>query len=1103
MKKLKILSVDDGGVCSILTSLLLIRRGSLLAVIIFLFTLHANAFIGNDVIQQERLLKGVVKDEAGQPMPGVSVIIKGTEKGTQTDFDGKYSITVKESDVLVFSSIGYASQEIALTKKILDAATLDVVLQEASEKMGEIVLVGYTKQKKATSTSAVVEVKAEQMGQAIYTEISNGLQGLAPGVWLQQNSSLPGAQSTIRIRGSSSDPLFVIDGFVTTRDEFDALAPDEVDKITVLKDLAATAQYGARASNGVILVTTKSGEDGKISFQYRSSVGTGDRKDSGMGDWTARDEMIYRNNATKNDDARHNVDRAEGTAARNNPMPFTDAEINSDRPTYDMMDYVWKGNMSFNHSISARGSSDNKKIKYYVLGGLRKDDGPFINTKASRLNLRVKLNVELAKGLTMKINSSYNEWNRSRYFWNYADGIGNVTVENVYATINGMPHLYPYYLTKDGNALPPGETSDYPVMYLDGRHAAELLNDGGYRRSKIGQIRNRGALKYEIPFVKGLNTTFSYAYGKINSRAKSMNKFNKFYSLEIRTGKKFEYLPPTTRKQNDNSGDGTESLTNNYSEAYWHLLNYRIDYNRKFLDKHDVGASVIYETSRNESNSIGTRQRRLLSTDVDQIFATSRDASDRTSGGGESDNGRISQVGVVSYSFDDKYSLQYTIRRDGSMKFAPDKRYGIFSSYSAAWNVHKESFMQGLSYLKELKIRASYGEVGNDSGISNFAYQDTYSNGGSFVFANTLASGIRADTPPNKNIRWATTVAWNVGLDFSFLDEKIYGTFDIFSAKDQGLLGARRANVPSTYGASFANENYRENQRDGFEILLGTKGKIAGVEYTISGNMGYAKDKVLVLDENEDYQLPGLQYRSQIGKRSGRHWGYRAKGIVKTQAQADALNQKGHRQFGKRMVPGMLLFEDIRGPIDSQTKQPSRRDGIVDGNDRDVISNDAFPTINFGFNLNFKYKGAYLNARFSGVGPYDKMVRGGGSGGGAFQIGAWPYLSIWKDAYDEKWNPNGIYPGANSWGDASWGNGGSTFWIRNGGFVRLKQLDIGYEVPRKYIEKIMLKGLTISGSATNLFTIHGMNELEGDPEQNDLRGFPIFRNYNVNIVVNF
>ena len=1071
-------------------------RRLLLGVACFLLTVSAHAQTGGS---QEKMLKGTVKDASGQPLPGVSVIIQGTKKGTQTDFDGNYVIKVKNSDTLVFSMVGMQKQTVDITQKILNSSDLlNTVLKEAAEQLEGTVLVGYTQQKKSTATASITQVKAEEMGQAVYTEISNSLQGLAPGVWFNQNSGFPGAQSSIRIRGAGGDPLFLIDGFISQRADFDALSPDEIENITILRDIASTAQYGVRGSNGVVLVTTKSG--GEPRFTYRAGYGFGDRIGRSM-DWGVEDELRYANNMTKYKDARFNIERASGVAERKTP-PLYNAEAQAlakKRGRYDIDDYIWKGSTRKTHNISARGASKNQKIKYFLLGGIRSDDGPYVNTGSNRVNMRSKVNVQLTEDLSVNLNVSYEERNRDRFFWTYdGGGLGNTTLADFYRSTRKLSKIHPLYVDKNGNPLPSGTRSKFPTTDQNSInwHPVELVENGGYRRAKGRGLRTMLNFTYNFPFLKGLKAVFGYDSRFRGVRGKDMIVHNKFYKLVPKPGKALEFEKPGPSNATSHAlGYARERLAHSFNEQYWDFYRFQMTYARNFLGKHDVSASFIYEQNLNNYKYHNTSQEGLLTREVDQIFGTSNDNQRRWSSGGEFSSGRVSQLGTFSYIYDQKYSLTSTVRRDGSNNFAPGKRFGIFYSVGGAWTISKESFLQNLSFLDLLKIRASYGTTGNDGGVGRFAYQQTYSNASSFVFGDTYQRGIRASTPPNKDITWSTSTSWNAGIDFDILKSKIFGNFDIFNVRDAGILGRRIASVPTTYGTSFAAENYRENERNGFEVQLGTKGNVQGLEYTVTANMGYAVDKILVLDEAE--KIPA--YRSRIGKPGSRLWGYRAKGIIRTQAEADALNKKGFKQFGRKILPGTILYEDVRGEDGKEGA-----DGKVDGNDQEYISDNATPRINYGIVVNLKYKGAFLNARFSGVGAYDKMVRTmNTSSGGVFSYANAPYFSIWTDHWSKE-TPNATYPAPSGiWGQAETGHAPSTFWMRNGAFFRMKALDIGYTVPQEYLKNIFVKGLTLSGSATNLFVISGMKELEGDPEQNSLDSFPIFRTYNLNLIVNF
>ena len=489
------------------------------------------------------------------------------------------------------------------------------------------------------------------------------------------------------------------------------------------------------------------------------------------------------------------------------------------------------------------------------------------------------------------------------------------------------------------------------------------------------------------------------------------------------------------------------------------------------------------------------------------MFST--DPERRTVSVNESENlgSHLSWIGRATYNYDSKYIAEFSFRYDGNNKFPKESRWGFFPSASLGWRISKEAFMESASnWLDDLKIRASYGTTGNDLNTSNasigyFQYIERYTSGSSYMFGNGLANGIQTGSMPPYNLTWATSSTINGGLDFTFLNNRLSGTVDGFYRKETDILGSRTSTLPSTYGASLAPENYAERSWRGGEVTLGWRDKAKhGINYSLYMNIGYSKDRWDVLDESVIYMTGNLKDLSLVGMSAGRITGLKVDHLLTDQAEVDELIAKGFKQYGRDPYLGGLLFQDTRG--DGYAPGP---DGKIDGNDAyNLLSTNGTPRINYGFGGSFSWKGITIDMHFQGVGNYDRLV-GCEATQGIPQYGGntRPYYPIWTS--DKCWspeNPDGIYPRVIGKNQYESGYGNTDFWMRNGAYVRLKNLNVGYDLPMAVLRPLGLTRAQVFMNATNLFSISAMNEFM-DPEQKYYDSFPLMRSFTFGLNFSF
>ncbi|MFT3946774.1 MAG: TonB-dependent receptor [Agriterribacter sp.] len=1015
-------------------------------------------------------VRGKIMDENGT-LPGATVRVKASGKTTLADASGLFAIEANTGDILEFSFVGYETREIKVGQNV----NIEIVLKPANAGLNEVVVVGYATQKRASLTGAVTTVQGKDIETIPTASLSNTLAGRIPGATIVNNSGFVGASSSIQIRGigtpNSTDPLYVIDGIVRDKTAFDVLDPNEVESISILKDAASASVYGARAANGVILVKTKSGKRQKPVFSYSATLST-DRTTRPIQRYTALQELEYKE------------DYAE-TYGNANPVTEEQKDYFKDK-SYQVLDYIWKNPASQQHDFSINGGGDN--ITYYVMGGFNKANGSFKNTDYARYNFRSNVTAKINEYMKLNVNLSGNQRALDRFYWPY-DSEESVTVADFYRATFNWTRLLPFYALADGTP-----STDPEVGYAvnpGGWNPVELVMHGGYRKIVYRTLSGVARLDVKIPFIEGLTTSFQYNYTGNDRNAKAFILFNKSYNFA---------RPDANNPYKLGDVDLSTVSIHNLSSTYEiinqsatfdksYQLNWFLNYDRKF-GKHTVNGLLVYERQKANGNYTSGSAGDLISSSVDQIFNASTDASKRYFTGYEFASARASWVGRLHYEYDDRYIAEFSFRRDGSYIFPPDKRWGFFPSGSVAWRISKEKFFN-VPFISDLKLRGSAGLLGNDGNgnIAAYQFQYNYSPANAYIFGDALQNGITAGTPPNPNITWEKSVTYNGGMDFALFKGRITGDFDYFYRHTYDILSSRIRVIPATYGASLSSENYAEMSVKGFEFSLNYNGRAGNLTYSAGVNMGYAKDKVLVLDEAAS--LP--KWRSTIGKPLNRIFGYVAEGLIHEDKDLDNIPD-GFTQWTRDVKVGTILYKDLRG----DDWENSAVNNKVNVYDQTYLSEKAVPRINYGINLFAQWKGISIGALLQGVGGYDRMISTI-NGGGVFQVGSRPYFELWTKRWTPE-NTNAKYPRAGDWAP-EYGAAGSTFWMRNGAYMRLKNLNIGYEFPKQWINMFKMQSLRFFFNATNLFVISAIKEM--DPEQNTLDSYPVMKTFSGGVNLTF
>lgn len=1050
--------------------------------------------VKNREISQSHKVTGKVTDEAGNPIQGVTVISKlDPTLSVMTDSDGQYEINSESAeDSLIFRYVGYQSQEVAIDNK----TTLNITLATEIGSLDEVVVVGYGTQKKASLTGAVSSVKSEDIENIASANLSNTLAGRAPGVNVTNTSGLSGATSSIRIRGSFGEPLYVIDGVVRDKEAFDAIEAGEVDQMSFLKDASTAAIYGSRAGNGVVLVTTKKGKNQKPVFNFQSNYTVATPTMPLLSDLTtATDELVYQNR----------VAEFNGT-----PLPNGDEEFEYFKNrSYNVHDMIWRNPQSHRQSLSVNGGSE--KITFYSMLSYRGEQGSYKSVDHDKINLRTNVSAKINDAIDIDFNISAYQQGLDRFYWPFTED-DDFDVSDLYRVTFNWPKTYPFYTLADGT--PADYVTDYPVQTPMGSWLAWSVIDqvvgDRYLKTRKRQVNPILSINVKLDrFIPGLSTKVVGSYLGQDFMRKKYLTFQTNYVFNQADPDKNRFLPgaPDPNKTNTFNFSQNQPFMSYEMQNDWeYQFNWFLNYDRSF-EKHNINALAVYEQSESGLYAAMARAENPI-TSVDQFFAYPEDRQMREANGWEEIGARQSIIGRVNYDYDMKYIFEFSFRYDGNTLFPKEKRWGFFPSVSGAWRLSQEDFFQNWTdSFNEFKLRASYGSTGNDLDVNNekitpFSYMYKYVNAGGYMFGDRYYTSIKPGVTPNPNLTWATSKSYNVGLDVATFNNRLDASLDLFIRKETNILGSRLVTLPDNYGQELAPENYAARSWKGGELNLNWNDRFANDEwkYSVMANLGYARDQWDIFDENPSFRVGGNRhFESRIGQPHNRIIGLKVIDIIRTQEQVDELIAQGFKQYGRDPYLGGLLFEDVRG----DGYEPGA-DGKIDGNDFQLLSKNASPRVNYGFGFNLSYKNWSLQTHFQGVMNYDRIIsnqegEGMRQHGGAIR----PYYPIW--ASDDVWTPenvNGKYPRpiGQNWYES--GTGATSLWIRNGSYLRLRNLNLAYALPDKWSEAMKIGRAQLYFNGTNLFFLSAMKEFH-DPEQKNYDSYPVMKTFSFGLDVRF
>lgn len=998
-------------------------------------------------------IHGVVIDEEQEFIIGASIIEKGNpSNGTITNLDGEFTLEISPDKTIEVSYIGYRVESIATGSK----TNFKITLHEDVELLEEVVIVGYGTQKKVNLTGSVAAIDSKAIQEVPAANLSNALSGRLAGVTITQSAGKPGGSSSISIRAdgtwNSTEPLYVIDGVVRDKFAFDGLDAMEIDNLSVLKDGASAAIYGSRAANGVILVTTKKGKAGKAVVNYTASVGISEpTKIPKM--FNAYQQAIYTNNALKN-----------ALVPAGDSQYYAQDELDYfKKNSYDLIDDARKSPLLTRHSLNVNGG--NETVRYFIAGNYYYETGSFDNLNFKKYSLRSNVEANITKDLKVSLNLNLDNRKDHKPFWKWDND--SDTMSDLY---NGLLRRGMYAPYIDGK--PNGTFSGWnPMEVVDGKT--------GYNKRRHSNYEANISLQYDAPFLKGLSFKLSY---NLYERHSFTKQFSRPYDLYVFKTTGTNNHIPTNEVDYIKVRDDGDFLYENYSNDRNYQLNGMITYNNTF-GKHDVSALFVYEQAEGDNDWFGGQRNFFISSAVDQLFAGNGDPKNSTINGSGSENGRLSYVGRLGYTYDNKYLFEGSFRYDGSVNFAPGHRWGFFPSFSTAWRISEEKFFKNnVKLIDNLKIRASIGLLGNDA-VGGWQWMQRY-NITSGAYFGELTDGVSAGVIPNGRITWEKSMNINYGFDMNMFNNRLAFSIGGFYKHTYDILGNRIASLPTTFGASMPAENYAEIDTKGFEVEVSYRDNIgADFNYSISANLGYATNKLILKDEAENLR----PYKFELNYNTDRGMGYVATDIIRTQADLDKL-PSDYTIFGKKPELGMLNYRDIRG---ANSDLP---DGKIDENDQEWIIKHTRAPYNYGFSLGGGWKGLSIDLFFQGIAGgkrfYDKRTEWEG-----MEMASYGF----RHDYWTPENTNAKYPRAGADNAAS---EASTFWIQDTSFLRLKNLNVSYQLPSAVVSKWGLSNLKFFFMGTNLFLLQDKIKAY-DPENSSISNYPLMRSYSLGVNVTF
>lgn len=1025
-------------------------------------------------------ITGVVRDGQGRPLPGVSVKIKGAGSGTSTDAEGIFRLNLPTgNETLVVSYLGYQTQEIAAGGR----TQIEVKLVEQSAELEEVqIVVGYGTQTKKHLTGSIATIDVKAIEDIPVGSLTAALRGQVPGVSISGGYARPGDNATLTVRnptfavkdGGRTEPLYIIDDIFRTSADFNTLDASEVENISILKD-AAAAIYGIQGSNGVVVVRTKRGKAGAPKINYGVSVGAADatmlpKMMSGI------QQATYLNDYTR---------AGKNYVAEGNSGYLADAAWYSpDELEYftnnstDWLPTAWQTAYTTRHTINVSGGSD--KATYFAGASYITQGSNFKGINTDKWTFRASSDIKLTTGVSLGLSVSGDLSNNERFWFKQ----GTESADNDVRSLIGTPMFTPYYVNGLPTLLTTGNTGS-----VDGTHFFEVQRTDNFTNTRTNGLNVQATLNYEVPFIKGLKAGLNYSKNLDNSWGKQYGTRYNVYQLSMLGDKKHIYGGDVIKTVSVNNGDKVR-ISPSYKDSY--QLNGTLNYARQF-GKHNISVLGVYEQVESESDLVNAAREGVIMGGLpNQQYANGTNLSDEI----QTEFGRMAFAARLNYSYADKYLAEFSYRGDASVYFAPGNRWGYFPSLSLGWVISEENFFKSsLKTVNFLKLRASVGLLGIDN-TKSFGYARNYSlqTGKAPIF------GGNSDRPlaivpnnalANANMKWDDDTKINLGIDASFLRNRLSVTADGFLDHRYNQLTTLSSSVSLLIGAAIPTENYGTANNFGYELSVAWKDKIGkDWSYNVNTFLSWSDNKLIKTDQ----PLGNIgTFLDATGMSSDRGiLGYKSLGIFRTQAEVDEfmLKNPNYTAFGEKPKPGMIKYEDVRGPRDANGNFTAP-DGIITEN---VDYQYLTPKSANHYGLGFNFGGAYKTLSLS-------VVMGLSWGGqGTVESAAVKRATatsnrpeFWSDHWTPE-NTNAEFPNpyyTNNYDRTT------DFWFRSSFTFRMTNFNLSYGIPTKWAEKAGLKSAKVFFVGTNPINFYNPYDYKDNAGAYDV--YPNLRTFSLGV----
>ena len=976
--------------------------------------------------QQDKTIKGTIVDESGLPVIGANVIIKGTANGTITNIDGEFTLQAPSGSVIQVSYIGYLSTEFTVS----DKADYQIQLREDSQSLEEVVVVGYGIQKKVNVIGSIAQIGSKELSNRSTPSLSNALTGQMPGISVIQRSGKPGdSNGIIRVRGvgsissagddagkdkdNKSDALVLIDGIPG---DLNTINPEDVESISVLKDASSAAIYGSRAANGVVLVTTKTGNEGKISVSYNGYAGYNEAtalpKFVNSWEWATRYNQA--------------VGREEYSTDAIQKM-----KDGSDPDRYANENYLKQmvGNKGFQtgHNIAINGGS--KQNRYMLSMGYLSQDGIVDKNNYSRYDARANIINELASNLILT--SRFSGTHGKRKEPNVPGGDDAPGMEGAIGKALRFPGLYPTVLS-DGSFGTGPEQHGTPMSWI--------MSPSFYEKPEFSVNAN---IRLDYEPIKDLKIAGIGAYQYTNGEEKGYKS-----TLKLSDGRTLG--PSWMQHTMDKTIYKTFQATANYSKSF---------------GMHNLGALVGYSWEEQHYSKLKGTRDNFPGNSLHELDAGSPD--NQKNEGTAHEWALQSYFGRLQYNFDERYLFEATMRYDGSSRFPKDNKFAFFPSLAGGWKISEESFIKenaSLNWLSSLKLKASWGRLGNQN-IGNYPYQTMYVLGENYPFGDSYQQGAAVKTATDPTIKWEETETIDGGIETIFWQGKLSFNASYFYRKTYDILYKPSGSISNVLGQKISFTNTGELKNSGWEFEIGHRNRINDFNYSVNANITYLKNEITTLGLGNVDQPNGLVGNGSdlfIGYPMLMYYGYLADGVFLDQADIDAWHDQ--TKITPKSQPGDIRYKDISGP-------DGVPDGKVDAEYDRVYLGSRIPKYSFGLNLGAEYKGVDLSVLIQGVAGVKGMLDG--YAGYALNSNTGDIQRWQADGAFNPENPvrNPKYPRIETVSNVGSGNyEKSDFWILDASYVRLKNIQLGYTLPKKIRNYLRVSNLRIYAQGENLFT---------------------------------